>query len=339
MIDFINKTLGKLLMYKFCGIKAVWYFKTKLYLRDKYYNDNCSKPTNIKRLLIVMCDGKVRHGGLGDRIHGILSVYKFCKEKDLDFRIHFVHPFDLQEYFVPNKYSWIIGKNEISFNAKESNPLWFYCTFNKYGLTLDDDNILHYKHLSDIIKQKNYKQYHIYSNAHFCIGSSYSELFNELFKPSVKLQHSIDINLSNIGNDFIAMVFRFQQLLGDFKERNFPTLTKEEGDRLIRKNIEKVREIYYKCHRSMPLLVTSDSKKFLDEVNKLDFVYVIPGRVVHLTYTPDNDYELHLKSFLDLMLLSKAKKIYLLCTEGMYHSGFAQSAALINNTDYEEVFF
>lgn len=86
-------------------------------------------------------------------------------------------------------------------------------------------------------------------------------------------------------------------------------------------------------------MVTSDSRKFLDVVDKLDYVYTIPGKVVHMSYTEDMHFETHLKSFVDLMMLADAEKLYLLVTGDMYHSGFAESASFINNRPYKVINF
>jgi hypothetical protein len=286
-----------------------------------------------------MVDGKVPHGGLSDRIHGILSVYKFCKENNFDFRINFIHPFNLQNYFAPNSYNWTIEENLVSYNIKESIPLWFYCTHRKYGISLEDDNQLQYRYLFRNIKKANCKQYHIYTNAHFCEEHSFNSLFHELFKPSFRLQAAVDEQIESISSDFEAMVFRFQNLLGDFRERNFPALNNREQEKLIERCILKIKEIKKTMDASQLLLITSDSGKFLSDVKKLDYVRIVPGRIVHMSYTTDNSFELHLKSFIDLMVLSNAKKVILLCTGKMYHSGFAKTAALINGVDYEEIFF
>ena len=48
-------------------------------------------------MVICMCDGRFRSGGLGDRIHGILSLYKFFRFLHskiifhLNLRIQFFH--------------------------------------------------------------------------------------------------------------------------------------------------------------------------------------------------------------------------------------------------------
>ena len=49
-----------------------------------------------------MADGLIKQGGLADRLRGIVSLYKFCKENDLVFTIYFSVPFNMQEFLRPN---------------------------------------------------------------------------------------------------------------------------------------------------------------------------------------------------------------------------------------------
>ena len=58
-----------------------------------------------------------------------------------------------------------------------------------------------------------------------------------------------------------------------------------------------------------------------------------------MDHTSDASNEVYMKSFVDLFVLSKAEKIYLLQTGDMYHSGFAKQASMIENVPYEEVLF
>lgn len=67
-----------------------------------------------------MIDGRIRHGGLCDRLCGIVSTYICCKENNIDFRLFFNYPYNIENYLIPNSYEWRIKENEISFNPLES---------------------------------------------------------------------------------------------------------------------------------------------------------------------------------------------------------------------------
>lgn len=278
--------------------------------------------------VVFMIDGRSIHGGLSDRLRGICSIYGYCKKRDIPFYIHAVYPFNLQDYLEPNIVDWQISEYDISYNLYDSIPV----CINDYQFS----TTLHPLYLNKLV-QKN-KQIHVYSNTDFD-DIHYAQNFHELFKPSSRLQQAIDENLKRIGKPYIAMVFRFQQLLGDFKEEGYKILESDERIILIKKCVDKVKELHHRLFSNEQILVTADSITFLNEINKLDYVSIIPGRVVHMDHTADASYDVYLKSFVDMFMLSKAKKVFLLQTDDMYHSGFAKRSAMINNVPYEEIIF
>lgn len=46
-------------------------------LRFKYYKLFAPKGD---KCIVLMIDGKLRHGGLADRLYGILNTYAYCKK-------------------------------------------------------------------------------------------------------------------------------------------------------------------------------------------------------------------------------------------------------------------
>ena len=53
---------------------------------DEYSTYAAIKQLDNKRVICIY-DGKIRNGGLADRLRGIVSVYEVCKEQNLDFKI------------------------------------------------------------------------------------------------------------------------------------------------------------------------------------------------------------------------------------------------------------
>lgn len=330
--------LGSYLMYD-VGLQRLSYALKRKKFLDKYYSvSEHSKSKESKLQIVYMADGRISPGGLGDRLHGLISLYKYCIENGVEFKANFCSPFRLHDYFLPNKYDWDIEPDALAYDKLKAEPLLVFCTFGKYHGTLEQEAAMQYKYF----KAKVYapKQYHVYTNAHFAnTPEVYSKLFHELFVPTKPLQDAIDWNKERIGSDYVAVTLRFQNLLGDFKEANFKALPESERQGLIDKVKAKIKELHDTRHPDKKILVTSDSRAFLDNLSDLDFVYTIPGKVVHMTYTPEHDFNLHLKSFVDLMVLADAQKLYLLVTGDMFHSGFAQSASFINNRPYEVIIF
>lgn len=299
-------------------------------LKEQYYTSTEKKGIHSMSI-IVMVDGKYVHGGLSDRIRGITSIYHFCKQHHIPFHLNYTYPFSMEDYLEPNHYNWKISQEEISYHPEESEPVI---------LTLDQvPSKLHRFYLKRLLQKYPNKQLHIYTNT-LLEDRHYSKDFEELFRPTQRFQKALTEHEAQLPQSYIAMVFRFQQLLGDFKEDGYKILSPSERETLIKKCIQKVEEIHSLHHPDKEVLITSDSTTFLETIcREKEYVHIIPGKVVHMDYTTDAAYEIYMKSFLDMLLLSKADKIYLLQTGEMYRSGFAKRAALLKDKPYEEVFF
>ena len=285
-------------------------------------NNAESSPTQT---YIFMADGKAFHGGLSDRLRGIFSVYDFCKNNHKAFKINFISPFNLIEYLEPNQYNWYIDRTKLSHNKKNVS-FRFFNSYSHVNNNRDD----YYQLLSST---KN--EVHVYSNV--TINEQlYNQYFQELFKPSFILEQAIQKCLKEIESPtYISITFRFQALLGDLKERNFPIL-KDENEKAIyiTKCLNAIKFLHDK-NPNKKILVTSDSFTFLNYAKKLDYVYIIPGKIEHMDYTHNKDIALHLKSFIDLLMISKAETIYTY-SYGMMFKGsrFAYTAALIGGKKF-----
>lgn len=300
-------------------------------LKSKYYSNNREFIPLTTTEIVFMIDGRCIHGGLTDRLRGITSIYHYCKEKKIKYYLNYIYPFNLLHFLEPNRYDWIIDTKSITYNSKQAIPI----VINDWQI----DVRLHKMYLDKVVAENAGKQIHIYSNSPY-YRQYFKKDFEELFHTSFVLQNRINKVINTLGQPYVAMVFRFQQLLGDFKETGYKILPPKEQKVLIQRCINKVQELHDSKHMNKLILVTSDSTMFLQIIsNKLDFVRIIPGKVVHMDHTSDASNEVYMKSFIDLFVLSKAEKIYLLQTGDMYHSGFAKQASMIEDKAYEEVIF
>ena len=300
-------------------------------LVQRHYSTSHPQKGIRKQTVIAMADGRILHGGLSDRIRGMVSVYGYCKAHDIPFRLHYVSPFQLTDYLVPASYDWRISQEEISYHPEEAVPILLTCDRlpNKH----------HLRYLKQILKKHPNRQIHLYTNTQFA-DKDFQKNFSELFRPVPALQERIEQAIAPGQGDFISMTFRFQQLLGDFKEEGCKTLPPAEQETLISRCIGKVKEIHDQRHPNQRILATSDSITFLERLQQeLPYVFTIPGEVVHIDYTPEASYETYLKPFLDQFALSKAKKVYLLRTGEMYRSGFGKRAAKMSGIPFEDIAF
>lgn len=297
--------------------------KEEIKLRKKYYHYN-KKDSEYKPLAIFCLDGRTYTNGLADRLRGMVSIYLYSKLNNLEFKIEHIDPFYIEDYLQPNKYNWLLKKNDKTYNIKNANPI---CLFD------------YTKGLRLFFLSKN-KQHHFYTNID-CISLlnkkyntnyTFSELYNELFKPSDKLLYNINECLKQIGPEYVSISFRFMKLLGDFEDAWGNTLQPEEQEILIKKSLEVVKNL--KERTSCPkILVTSDSQKFINKVKEIPYAYIIPGEIGHIGNSPNSN--IYMKTFLDFYMISRAEKIFLGVSGEMYKSNYAKTASYISNKEFE----
>lgn len=274
--------------------------------------------------IVYVADGSLLHGGLSDRLRACVSLFYVAQKLNIPFRIYFQSPFALEDYFIPSKYDWRIDETSMSYSLSDTNVVYIY------SRDLPFEHLFQWQYLKRRIDAN--MQNHVFTNID--LGDKcFSKLFNMLFKPSYPLQQAVKLNEGEIGGDYISMVFRFQQLLGDFKEGNFKILGIEERKKLMEKCKDAIC-YQHSIYPNMKILVTSDSIGFLDYIKDLEYVYTIKGKVFHMDFTNETQKMQYLKSFVDLLMLSKSKYIFLVKSSEMYASGFAKRASLINNVPY-----
>ena len=76
-----------------------------------YYSMEAPRAQNERKQVICMFDGRMHHGGLADRLRGIISTDYVCKQKGYDFRIYFVHPFCLEDFLDVHLYKIVNNKD------------------------------------------------------------------------------------------------------------------------------------------------------------------------------------------------------------------------------------
>lgn len=293
----------------------------------------------FKREVIVFIDGP-GHGGLTDRIRNILSVYFVCKEYAMPFRLFYTYPYDLSTFLSPNQYDWRITAKDISYHFLDSKTIYLWV--DKIESDLRHQDWIKRRHLMtlrEIATSKKRIQYHIHGNSYLAEGK-YRSLFFELFRPASLLNDRLSEISCRLPADYEGVTFRFQNLLGDFKEYDFMPLPPDEQKVLINACINKIKNLHdcgFFCTEH--ILVTSDSVSFLKHACVLPYVHIIPGKTGHPDCNEKKDLDTDLKPFLDLFLLAKAKRITLLKTGKMYESGFPKFAAELGGIPYSIVHF
>lgn len=297
-------------------------------LELRYYSLFKRNESVADQQYVAMVDGRFHHGGLSDRLKGAVSLYAYCKATGNCYKLNFSSPFNLTDYLLPNKYDWKIEPSEISQSYYGARVLIMTSEYDGVRLmNLSTSKQVHYYNNLDIIEA---------INTHYGCQYTYSGLFDELFTPVPELVQQIKFHKSSIGANYIAAVFRFQHLLGDFEEYDYPELKQNQRVELMHRCKQALIDLI-ELFPNKACLVTSDSITFLRYVSTVKGVYTLPGEVVHMDVTKDASYSIYMKSFLDLYMIAGAQKVFCIGTKEMYPSEFPLYAAKMRDIPFYRV--
>lgn len=299
----------------------------------KRYGKDAPRARNTTRTVVFMADGFRRSSGLADRLRGIVSLFGYCLDHGLDFRIYFTHPFLLSRYMVPAEYDWRITADQMCWNSTDARAF--------HLVTVNNDNRtreIRYqrRRLKRCLGDEKLRQAHVYT-AFDCEDERFDILFKRLFRPAPKVETMVDEVKHRLGDDYISVSARFMELLGDFvepKQARVP-LDAAAQTRLMEACADAISRLRKTGGK---VLLTSDSVKFLRYASgRLDFVDFIEGDVCHISVdNPDRDAA-DLKTFADFFAIAGAAESYLLLGPGMYPSNFSKRAAQADGHKFEVV--
>ena len=304
--------------------------ETYYMLRHYNWKRICNRPQRPMLIFMVTNTKGFYVGGMVDRFKGIISTYAWCKQRNIDFRIRHVFPFELADFLDVAKYDWRLKENEYTTSIWDATLMR---ARGEYGRRL-------------VKKKLIKKQIHYYGNRDFLQyinetgGTNYTwgELFKELFKPGKELMALVERKKREINRSYISVVFRFQNLLNDFKEYSYSALDNQKScDELISKCINGLTELQKK-HPDTPFLVTSDSSTFTERVSVLPGIFIVGGKRVHIGCVADANDDIYLNSFADFYMLADSLRIYCMGTAEMYPTKFPMYAAKVNDVPFERIF-
>lgn len=268
-------------------------------------------------------------GGMADRFKGAVTAYAYCKQRGIDFRIRYIYPFELSDYILPASYDWRLKEGE-------------------YVQCIPDARLMYARaeHGRRLIRLKpSSRQIHFYGNynnldlLNRTAGTDYKwgELFNDLFRPGPELEKLIAAKKSEIGSEYISAVFRFQNLLGDFKEYGFRSIEEHNRrDELISLCIAGL-EVLHAKYPDVPVLVTSDSSTFIQKVSSLPYVFTVGGKRVHVGSSSGEAVDTYMGSFVDFFMLAGSRMIFSLGSSEMYPTQFPMYAAKLNDVPFVRI--
>ena len=294
-------------------------------------NSTTKANSDHRQTLVFMADGKWMHGGLTDRLRGMASAYKFATEHNLDFKIFHTSPFLLQEVLQQNKTNWIIGESEIIRESSIAKPVLLYRE------DFDNDSALERQ------LDATHEQFHLYSCVD-TLGEKFPEYFNALFKPSPLLEKELAHYGELLGSKYTAISFRFQNMLGDFKEFTFKELPSADKQELLSNALKALKNEIAEASQTPQvtlgtpkILVTADSPTFLEQAAKFPNVVIVKGTSIHIDFNSSKNATDYLKAFTEFFLISKAAKakLYRNRKYKTYPSNFPKYAAKLGHVPYE----
>jgi hypothetical protein len=288
-----------------------------------------SKNNNVKEIIIVF-DGNFQHGGLVDRLKGIISFYQIAKKINANFKIYFKHPFELNLFLEPNDYGWIANKEDLKRNPFTTKTLHLLDNFDANPL--------------DVITKSNKKKFIVYSNIDYSksinneLSSTEQEIkwrtsFFELFKKSDYLNKTL-LALA-LNEKRIAIHTRFTSILGDFRDTTQNVVSEKRKQEIISEVTKSILEIETK-NPEKTICIFSDSINFLNNIKETTNYKVIEGKPQHIDFDKkaESNIENHLKTFVDFFAIAESEQVYLLKSKEMYNSAFSKYAAIVGGKEF-----
>lgn len=285
---------------------------------------------------IFMADGRIAHGGMFDRLKGLITVYAIAKSTNHRFCIDWTSPFDLREYLEPADYDWRVDESDMHFG-------WFgHNVVIAYG-EIEDPLVLFRDR-----KQETHFYYGFNSlgevNSFFGTHYDWGALYRELFRPTAHLQRYLDLYNEELGSDYIAVHTRFLNLLGDKTETDInPELPADERVALMNgacREVRKIHDDYCRSNGGTKLMIASDSMTFVSYVKgQMPYAYIVPGNAKHIDTSSEVNDDDNIKMFTDYYLMANANHVYGLWHEGMWKSAFPEYAAMIGGKPFTRVEF
>lgn len=318
----------KTLLYRIFGLKVMTRMKNLNVNRHYYKRMRFSKQYDADTFYFVFSP-YTDHPGLSDRLKPLVTCYNFAKRYGYKFRIVFKQPFALEDYIVPNKVDWVADFSDLHYSIGHT------LFFNERNIQSEDA----WKE----VHLKPGKEYHCYNyignwqpKVFPDTGYQWSDLFNELFRPCGELQARLEAYPFK-PKTYVAVHLRFVNALDFFENPSCydnPIGDEKSKLELIDRCKKGIMEIMRK-NDNCDVLVFSDSSRFLNSLADIP-VHVLGGvnHIAHVSFSEDR--EATLKTFVDLYMISRAKKVYRIDAPEIYNlSGFAYSGSMIGNIPFE----
>lgn len=311
-------------------IKDAWVREPEMIKR--YYHGTLPVKSQVRNAYVFMVDGRISHGGMFDRLKGLITIYAIAKSKKIPFRIHFTYPFRLEKYLEPNNYNWVIDDGDMIYHFPESRPVIAYGEINNpKRLMKNRSGQVHFYYGYNSLEAVNN-----YFHTHYDWGS----LYRELFRPTEYLEQYINHYLHEVGADYFVVHTRFMNLLGDKVETAInPELPENKKAEMMGTILQEIKRLIKDDGlQQSRLMLASDSMTFIRyALAEIPDAYVVPGKVKHIDTAGVTDDSENVKLFTDYYLIAHAKRVYNIVADGMWPSAFPEYAAKIGGKPFRRI--
>lgn len=309
---------------------AMNFIRSSIHMLKTYHFRRGVRPVSLHPMVVFMVDRNFYSGGMADRFKGAVTAYAYCKQRGYDFRIRYIFPFELSDYLLPAQYDWRLKDGEYSECILDAKVMYARA-----------------EHGRRLLRQKvGKRQLHFYGNydnveyLNEKAGTDYrwGELFLELFRPCPALEQAVSTKQAEIGAPYISVVFRFQNLLGDFREYKFSSIDgKEQRERLISTCLEELKKLQRRFPDT-PFLVTSDSSTFAARAADLPGIHTVGGERVHIGSGFADSCDTYMNSFIDFFMLAGSQRIFNIVAPRMYPTNFPVCASRLHDVPFERIY-
>lgn len=305
--------------------KLIYPIRMKKYEQKIYNNYSLKGINSFERRLVCMQDSNFSHGGLVDRMKGIVSGYFLAKKYSLSFSVYFSDADDsMIPYLNPKVIDIISEESKVNFNKDNSRPVVWYNHFP------DNPGLIKQRIFSkrEIHLYCNMNLLQVFSDSEIAMKQAWSEAFSQIF-----MMHE-----QPIGNT-MGIHLRFIGLLGDFKDLRNYGLVHEQKIGMIEWCENKILEIGMK-NPDYLLKIVSDSSGFLTELLTKEKFASLRHRLQvdssSIGHTAINVNDIVFKKTVDDFIgLRSCEKVIQLRYGKMHRSDFSRYAAISGLKEYE----
>lgn len=306
--------------------KILFFLYVNLFIKalNPFYNKlSFSLPKNNNRL-IYTADGSINHGGVVDRMKGMLTTYYLSKKYNFDFLIYYNSPFSFSEIW----YNESVNLQKLILNPFKFKII-FISTLSKLE-KFSSKNALTNNKTYLIYCAENILAYQ-YPNGKWEIKTKF--LFKELNAlGNNKIDALIKVKYSSFFYDKIDLVhYRCLNYFDDFEDTKIKPIHNILREKLISSIINNAKEVYIKNQ-----IFISDSRYLLKKLKENGFQVFSLESTKHIDNKGFQKKE-YLNAYIENHLITKAENVssYILFhKEKPFNSHFAYYPSIIGNSKF-----